>query len=97
MGAGGGHYSKREQKTVRISSTTTATNVMEAKTISFFTCSLRTAIISSIILLLIMHYMCFFFQLFLQCFSLGPLLRSCFSEDGAELQNVLWGLYSCLA
>ena len=26
-----------------------------------------------------------------------PLLSSCFSEEGTELQNVLWGMWSCLA
>ena len=29
--------------------------------------------------------------------SMGLLLCSCFSEERAELQNVLWGLWSCLA
>ena len=30
--------------------------------------------------------------LFLQRCSTGPLLPSCISEEGSELQNVLWGL-----
>ena len=33
-----------------------------------------------------------------RCSNTGPLLRSCFSVDeGAELYNVLWGLWFCLA
>ena len=36
-------------------------------------------------------------HLFLQRSSMGPLLPSGFSEEGAELYNLLWGLWSCLA
>ena len=36
-------------------------------------------------------------QPFFQHFCMGPLLPYCFSEEGTELQNVLWGRRSCLA
>ena len=35
-------------------------------------------------------------HLFLQRCSMGPLLRSCFSEEEVELQNMLWGLRAWL-
>ena len=35
-------------------------------------------------------------HLVLQHCSMGPVLHSCFFEEGAELKNMVWGLWSCL-
>ena len=34
-------------------------------------------------------------QMFSQRCSMRPLLPCCLPEEGAELQNMLWGLWSC--